>query len=382
MSACSAPPLPHRLLRLSVSSVFAAAPLLVRGVVAAPGPVVCSRADLLSRHLHSVIPSLPSSPDVLPVDLPSQLAGVADAVAGIRIEGSHHHSARSAAKYRRSSQALQSDCKRSTRSTGDSAAHDRQATVAVAGSRQRRDELTCMHALPLASLSALIRRQDWTTPEKLLYSEKRAHSGTDSARASQQRARPTSRWILTRGSLCARRPHPLSALLRCARRYRLKTGSLQQFLPTQRAKEETLVVEGLTLRAWDLGGHLAARQMWTRYAAMADAAIFMVDAADPERLPEAAQELKDLLACAEMAEVPVAIFANKCELKVREATLRPNRASPHNAPVHAPVPRPCGAWYALRSKSLLHCLLLLCCPLLSVPCLPSTPSLSPRCNPA
>ena len=51
-------------------------------------------------------------------------------------------------------------------------------------------------------------------------------------------------------------------------RYKLKSGSLQQFLPTQRAKEETLQVEGVTIKAWDLGGHQAARQLWTKYAAM------------------------------------------------------------------------------------------------------------------
>ena len=49
------------------------------------------------------------------------------------------------------------------------------------------------------------------------------------------------------------------------------------------------MVDGLTVRAWDLGGHAAARQLWTKYAAMADAIVFMLDANDPERIDEAAQ---------------------------------------------------------------------------------------------
>lgn len=70
--------------------------------------------------------------------------------------------------------------------------------------------------------------------------------------------------------LCVSARHSLLLLLRC--RYKLKSGSLQQFLPTQRAKEETLQVEGVTIKAWDLGGHQAARQLWTKYAAMVRAA--------------------------------------------------------------------------------------------------------------
>lgn len=71
--------------------------------------------------------------------------------------------------------------------------------------------------------------------------------------------------------------------------WKLKTGRLQQFAPTQRAKEEVLVIDGLQIRAWDLGGHQAARQLWTKYCAMADGIVVMVDANEPTRFPEAAQ---------------------------------------------------------------------------------------------
>jgi len=97
--------------------------------------------------------------------------------------------------------------------------------------------------------------------------------------------------------------------------YKLKTGQLQQFLPTTRAKEETLNIEGMTIKAWDLGGHQAARQLWRKYADIADGIIFMVDANDPDRLAEAAEELHGLLRADELADIPIAIFANKCEMK-------------------------------------------------------------------
>jgi len=134
--------------------------------------------------------------------------------------------------------------------------------------------------------------------------------------------------------------------------HRLKSGQLQQFMPTQRAKEETMQIEGLTIRAWDLGGqahteqhraclqgealsrrtcfahdfpcvllfallgHAAARQLWVKYAAMADGLIFMVDAAEPSRLAEAATELKALLQAVAQAQVPVAVLANKSDIPV------------------------------------------------------------------
>jgi signal recognition particle receptor subunit beta len=96
-----------------------------------------------------------------------------------------------------------------------------------------------------------------------------------------------------------------------------------------------MVVEGLTVRCWDLGGHQAARQLWAKYAAMADGLIFVVDAADGARIQEAAQELRALIgvlqpagaadsgggggggqaAAQHSSSVPVAILANKSDLK-------------------------------------------------------------------
>ena len=88
-----------------------------------------------------------------------------------------------------------------------------------------------------------------------------------------------------------------NTLLACSSKttlqWRLKTGELQDFAPTQRAKEELLTIEGLQIRAYDLGGHAAARQLWTKYCAMADGIVFMVDANEPARFEEAAQVTTD-----------------------------------------------------------------------------------------
>ena len=62
---------------------------------------------------------------------------------------------------------------------------------------------------------------------------------------------------------------------------------------------------------------VAAAPLLLSSCRQADGIIFMCDASDADRIPEAAQELRALLSCVEVSEVPVAVFANKSELKVR-----------------------------------------------------------------
>eukprot|EP00457_Paulinella_chromatophora_P014885 gb/GEZN01015381.1/.p1 GENE.gb/GEZN01015381.1/~~gb/GEZN01015381.1/.p1 ORF type:complete len:198 (-),score=36.21 gb/GEZN01015381.1/:266-859(-) len=97
--------------------------------------------------------------------------------------------------------------------------------------------------------------------------------------------------------------------------YKLKTGKIITFAPTQRAKAENLTLGGLSISAWDLGGHKAARHLWKNYSAMADGVIFMLDGADTERLPEAKQELDALVSLPEVVGLPILVLANKSDLK-------------------------------------------------------------------
>ncbi len=46
-------------------------------------------------------------------------------------------------------------------------------------------------------------------------------------------------------------------------------------------------VGNVKFKAWDLGGHKQVRGAWKDYFAEADAIIFVVDAADQERMGEA-----------------------------------------------------------------------------------------------
>jgi GTP-binding protein SAR1 len=90
---------------------------------------------------------------------------------------------------------------------------------------------------------------------------------------------------------------------------------VMQHAPTQKPTvEEYLVTPRLRFTLHDLGGHELAQRLWQQYATRADALVFLVDAADPGRLPEAAAALAALLdALDDDMDVPLAILGNKID---------------------------------------------------------------------
>ncbi|KAG0710301.1 E3 ubiquitin-protein ligase TRIM23 [Chionoecetes opilio] len=62
---------------------------------------------------------------------------------------------------------------------------------------------------------------------------------------------------------------------------------------------------------WDVGGQLKLRPLWRHYYFNTQAVIFVVDATDVERLPEAQTELTKLMTERELKDASLLIFANK-----------------------------------------------------------------------
>ena len=62
---------------------------------------------------------------------------------------------------------------------------------------------------------------------------------------------------------------------------------------------------------WDLGGQTSLRSLWEHYYADAHALVYLIDAADVDRLTEARAELVALLQNEVLADIPVALVANK-----------------------------------------------------------------------
>ena len=69
--------------------------------------------------------------------------------------------------------------------------------------------------------------------------------------------------------------------------HRLRTGTVRQFTPTERVKEQNFQIAGIKFQGFDLGGHDAVRHLWEEYYLETDAIIFMVDCTDIRRFEEA-----------------------------------------------------------------------------------------------
>lgn len=94
----------------------------------------------------------------------------------------------------------------------------------------------------------------------------------------------------------------------------LKTNRAQVYIPTLQPNTDELVIDNLHLKIYDLGGHETARRLWEEYFATVDAVVFLVDAMDRSRFPEAKKELDAMLKSDDLAGVPMLILGNKIDL--------------------------------------------------------------------
>lgn len=84
--------------------------------------------------------------------------------------------------------------------------------------------------------------------------------------------------------------------------------------PTMHPTMEEVSVANLKLITFDLGGHQVARRLWHEYGVASDAIVFIVDATDTDRLPEAKKELCGLLTADDLSSIPVLVLGNKIDM--------------------------------------------------------------------
>ncbi|XP_020774082.1 ADP-ribosylation factor-like protein 4D [Boleophthalmus pectinirostris] len=97
--------------------------------------------------------------------------------------------------------------------------------------------------------------------------------------------------------------------------YRLKLGEFVDTIPTKGFNMERLRLSGGSLyQVWDVGGQDKLRPLWKSYTRRTDGLVFVVDAADPERLEEARAELHRMARCPESQGAPILLLANKQDL--------------------------------------------------------------------
>ena len=93
----------------------------------------------------------------------------------------------------------------------------------------------------------------------------------------------------------------------------LKDDTYTQTDSTIHPHSEELTIEGVTFNTFDLGGHEVARKIWKDYVGTVNGIVYLIDTTDVERFDIAKKELDKLLEMPELAEVPIAILANKID---------------------------------------------------------------------
>jgi len=85
--------------------------------------------------------------------------------------------------------------------------------------------------------------------------------------------------------------------------------------PTTQPNQQELTLGGLSFRTFDMGGHRNARGLWRDYLIDVDVIVFVVDASDRDRFPEANEVLHELLKLDQLSQVPFLILGNKIDLQ-------------------------------------------------------------------
>jgi len=89
----------------------------------------------------------------------------------------------------------------------------------------------------------------------------------------------------------------------------LKEGRVAAHAPTIHPNQDELIIGKIRFKTFDLGGHEPARKLWKEYfASGVDGVVYLVDAVDRARFPEAKKELDALLVSEELQNVPFLVL--------------------------------------------------------------------------
>lgn len=94
---------------------------------------------------------------------------------------------------------------------------------------------------------------------------------------------------------------------------RLSKNCLIQAPPTSQPTKHQIQIGSTLLSVTDVGGHRQARQLWRNYMFASTRLVFVIDATNRARIPEARYELINILDDEDLRAMPILILANKID---------------------------------------------------------------------
>ncbi|XP_040579643.1 ADP-ribosylation factor-like protein 8B-A [Lepeophtheirus salmonis] len=95
----------------------------------------------------------------------------------------------------------------------------------------------------------------------------------------------------------------------------IASGSFNEdMIPTVGFNMRKITKGNVTIKLWDIGGQPRFRSMWERYCRGVNAIVYMVDAADQDKIEASRNELHNLLDKPQLAGIPILVLGNKRDL--------------------------------------------------------------------
>ncbi|KYO47523.1 hyaluronidase PH-20 isoform C [Alligator mississippiensis] len=88
----------------------------------------------------------------------------------------------------------------------------------------------------------------------------------------------------------------------------------EDMIPTVGFNMRKITKGNVTIKVWDIGGQPRFRSMWERYCRGVNAVVYMVDAADLEKVEASKNELHNLIDKPQLHGIPVLVLGNKRDL--------------------------------------------------------------------
>ncbi|KAI5619518.1 ADP-ribosylation factor-like protein 8B-A [Silurus asotus] len=88
----------------------------------------------------------------------------------------------------------------------------------------------------------------------------------------------------------------------------------EDMIPTVGFNMRKVTKGNVTIKIWDIGGQPRFRSMWERYCRGVNAIVYMVDAADRDKVEASRNELHNLLDKPQLQGIPILVLGNKRDL--------------------------------------------------------------------